>query len=292
MKHATATMNRRRLARRLPQILMPTMLVALLLGTGALASPTNEIEGVWSFGGGAVAIQSVSGGMLQGTVVNPTKFATCVHPAGQVMWEDITPQPDGSFWGKHVWYHNNCEVDPQRGLTAWRVLSTAEGGRSLEVCFSAPGSPSQPKIAANGKTSDDTYGCVQSTPLAPASATESSKSIALPNSTTSGTTTNACVKLNQLKLALRDPRYDPLERVIVTLQGKRVLDVRGIKRIKRGIILKHLPTGTYKIEVTAVTVLKQRLSGSNTYHSCGSNSGTVKLHHIKRRHPKHHRDKR
>jgi hypothetical protein len=46
--------------------------------------------------------------------------------------------------------------------------------------------------------------------------------------------------------------------------GKNVADVKGVKRLKKGITLKKLPNGTYKISVVATTVLDQHLAGSQT----------------------------
>jgi hypothetical protein len=67
-----------------------------------------------------------------------------------------------------------------------------------------------------------------------------------------------------LKITLNDPKYDPLTEVLVKINGKKVADVKGIKRLQKGITLKKLPSGTYKISVVATTVLKQHLSGSQT----------------------------
>ena len=80
---------------------------------------------------------------------------------------------------------------------------------------------------------------------------------------------------------LRDPKslYACARReVLVKIKGKKVADVKGVKRIKKGITLKKLPSGAYKISVLAITVLNQRLSGSKTYHSCTKSSGAIKLH--------------
>ena len=52
--------------------------------------------------------------------------------------------------------------------------------------------------------------------------------------------------------------------MLVKINGKKVADVKGIKRLQKGITLKKLPSGTYKISVVATTVLKQHLSGSQT----------------------------
>jgi len=285
-----ATMNIRRLARR-ALTLSPVALFAVVVfsGSSAAAAP-NDIEGVWSFNGGAVAIQPLSDGTFQGTVVTSTTFANCEHPAGQIMWTDMRAQTDGSFWGLHQWYHANCEQDPVLGHTAWRVLQNASGARTLKVCFNNPGGSTQPTIAADGKEANVTFGCTVSTPLAslPTVGGEGPGSGA-GNSGTQGVlfsqtvilpSTKACVSQTSLKIKLKDPKYDPLKEVVVKINGKKVADVKGIKRFKQGVTLKKLPSGTYKISVVATTVLNQHLSGSQTYHSCTKGSGNIKLHRV------------
>jgi hypothetical protein len=271
----------------------------LLAASTSAAASTKEVEGVWSFGRGAVAIQRLSNGIFQGTVVKPIKFATCEHPVGEVMWTDMQEQPDGSFWGLHQWYHGACEPDPDLGPTAWRVLETANGEqRYLKVCLSTPGS-SQPTIAADGTSAEMTYGCLDSTPLAelPETVGEASEGAKGANGTggESGPeqthqpisfasavelpSSKLCFEPKALKIHLRNPKYDPIEEVVVRIDGKRVAHVRGGKQLKRDILVAKLPTGRYEIRILAVTVLKQRLSGHRIYHSCGTGSGAIKLHH-------------
>jgi hypothetical protein len=267
------------------RFLLCTMLAAITLpalGTGALAAGATEIEGVWSFSGGAVEIQGLENGTFEGTVVTPTTFKSCPHPAKQVMWTGMRLQSDGSYSGYHRWFHGEtCEEDPELGPTAWRVLHKTPDTRYLEVCFSRPGT-SQPKIAPDGVATEDTYGCIESA-LISELPTGSSNA----GSTTAGVTlrgAKACVSQSTLAIALRDPKYNALDEVVVSVNGKKVLTVRGIKRIKRGVALKKLPSGTYKVGVLAITVLNQRLTGSATYHSCAKGSGKIKLHGRK-----HHR---
>lgn len=284
-------------------------LIILPLGGSVAAATSNTIEEVWSFNGGAVAVQTLPDGTFQGTVVTPTRFAECEHPAGQVMWTDMQQQTDGSFWGLHQWYQGTaCEQIPVLGHTAWRVLEASSSARVLKVCFNTPGGESQPTIAANGKEANVTYGCVESSPLAPlptvseegpAKGSEGSgngggangssgggagagvitfnQTVGLPNP-------KACVSQTSLKIKLRDPKYDPLAEVLVKINGKKVADVKGVKNLKRGITLKKLPTGTYKISVVATTVLKQHLTGSQTYKSCIKGSGKIKLKRVKDHH--------
>jgi hypothetical protein len=285
-----APMNIRPLARR-ALTSSPIVLLAVLAfsGSAGAATATSEIEGTWSFSGGAVTIgPAASGGTLQGTVVEPTTFAACSHPAGEVMWTNMTLQADGSFAGLHQWYRGygaTCEK-AATGLTAWRVLTNSSGAHVLKVCFSNPGDTSQPTIAADGKEANVTYGCYESNPLAPPSATTTttttgsggvsfSKTVVLPT---------GCVAQSSLKIALKDPKYDSLTEVVVKLNGKQVADVKGIKRLKKGITLTKLPSGTDKIGVTATTVLKQQLTGSQTYKSCTKGSGKIKLKKVKHHH--------
>jgi hypothetical protein len=266
---------------------------------------------VWSFSGGAVGIQALSDGTFQGTVVTPTRFAECVHPAGQVMWTNMQPQTDGSFWGLHQWYYEGgkCEEESVLGHTAWRVLETSAGARVLKVCFNSPGGETQPTIVADGKEANVTYGCVESSPLAPLPKVSEeegsgqggignggsgggsggsglgsglitfSDTVLLPNAT-------ACISQSSLKIKLHDPKYDPLTEVLVKINGKQVALVKGVKRLKKGITLTKLPSGTYKISILATTVLKQRLSGSQTYKSCTAGSGLIGLKGGKKHH--HH----
>jgi hypothetical protein len=276
---------------RRPRSLLLAIVAAVALTVGvAPALAASDIEGVWSFGGGQIAIQPLSNGTFAGTVVAETKFAECSHPVGQQIWAGMTLQTDGSYWGLHQWYfESTCALNPELGRTAWRVLQATDGSHYLRVCFSSPGT-SQPTIAPNGAPAGPseyaayhvTYGCDNSALIAPlpssggSSSGESglSKAVVLP-------TTNACVKLNSLKIKLRDPKYDPLKEVIVRIKGKKIAVVRGTKKLKKGISLTGLPSGAYTLKVVARTVLGHTLQGSRTYHSCSkqsSSSGSIKLH--------------
>jgi hypothetical protein len=277
----------------------PIVLLAILAFGGGTAAASNSIEGVWSFDEGAVEIAPLSNGTFQGTVVKETKFVDCSHPVEQVMWTDMQLQPEGYFSGLHQWYHGaNCEENPTLGHTAWRVLTGAHGEHTLKVCFNSPGDEVLPTIAASGAPFNSseyaayhvTYSCVESKPLAPPQTVEgegASKSGSEGIKSGSGVITfssavvlpspTACVSQTSLKIALKDPKYDPLSEVVVKLNGKKVADVKGVKKLKKGITLKKLPTGTYKISVVATTVLKQQLTGSQTYKSCTKGSGKIKL---------------
>lgn len=281
-----ARMNIRPLARRALTSL-PVVLLAVFAFSGSATAATNEIEGTWSFSGGAVTITPEPNGTFTGTVVTETKFGECPHAVGEPMWTEMKEQGDGSFWGFHKWFvdsNGECKPDPNAnglGPTAWRVLGASTGTPSLKVCFSHPGT-SQPTIGPNGEEANVTDKCVTLTRLAPSSTTTTgsggvqfSKTVVLPK---------GCVAQSSLKIQLKDPTYDPLTQVVVKLNGKTVVSVKGVKRIKKGITLKKLPSGNYKIGVVATTVLKQRLTGSQTYKSCTVGSGKIKLKGSKKKH--------
>ena len=278
-----STMRLHSIARRSLKLSPVVIAATLAFGGGAAAAASNTIEGVWSFENGTVAISPLPDGTFQGVVETETQFGKCPHPVGQVMWTNIKQQPDGSFWGYHQWYEKSeatgeCTEDANLGPTAWRVLDNSAGAHYLEVCFSHPGT-SQPKIAPDGTATEDTYGCVNSNLIAPLPTPPvSANTITLPPST-------QCTLQKSLTIKLRDPKYDRLVEVAVKIDGKKVADVKGIKRLERGVKLTKLPTsGTYTVSVVATTILKQRLSGSSTYESCTKGSGKIKLH----RHGKKH----
>jgi hypothetical protein len=257
-------------------LLLALLALAALAAAATPAGAADPIEGVWSFSGGAVAIEGLSDGSYQGTVVSPTTFAVCPHPAGQVMWTGMRLQPDGSFWGLHSWFKggDKCEENPLRGLSAWRVLIGADGSRHLVVCFSTPGDESQPKIAADGKCTGGTFGpAIESSPLAslPGAATVSfDKVVQIPANT-------SCLKRKGLKIKLKNPKYDPLKEVLVKVNGKKAKLIVGTEKLRKPIGLTKLPEGGFKVTVIATTVLNERLKGSKRYTSCGSGSGKIRL---------------
>jgi hypothetical protein len=257
-------------SRSLLAAIVTTALLGAALGAAATADAASEIEGVWAFSGGEVAI-ATENGALEGVVVKATKFKECTHQVGEHMWTGMTLQPDGSYWGLHQWlYQGSCLPNTTLGPTAWRVLQNSEGLKYLKVCFSEPGK-SQPTIAPNGVVAAATFGCVESTPTG---------SISTSTSITIGKAVTGCIAQRSLKLKLREPRHDPLTQVVVRLHGKKIADVRGVKRLRKAVVLKGLPSGgKYTIEVTATTVLNRKLTGRRTYRSCGKNSsGSLPLH--------------
>jgi hypothetical protein len=270
----------------------PLLLALLALATVPVLAPAdvstdgsrtgNPIEGVWSFSGGAVAIEGLSDGSYQGIVVSPTKFAVCTHPAGQVMWTAMKEQPDGSFWGLHTWFKggDKCVENPLRGETAWRVLVGADGARHLVVCFSTPGDNSRPRIDAAGKCTGGTFGpAIASNPLGGLPGSDSApnggavsfeRAVLVPSSA-------SCLKRKALKIKFRNPKYDLLQEVVVKVNGQKVKAVVGTKKLKKPIVLKNLPDGTFKVSIVATTVLNERLRGNRKYTLCGTGSGKIRL---------------
>ena len=262
-------------------LVIPAMLPTVLnVSTGvASTSSAPSIEGIWSFNGGRVAIHPGPNGTLVGTVVAPTRFAQCTHEDGEEMWTDMTLQSDGSYFGLHHWFYETagCTHNETLGPTAWRVMTAASGGHYLLVCFSSPEKPSQPTIAPNGEAADDTYGCV-------GSAVASSHVASLPRSvgttSTSGTSNESfrdavslpandkCLSRRVFRIHLKDPKYDPIKELVITLKGRRLAAKRHGNAFVTKIDLKGLPRGTFTINIRVTTVLGHHLVGSRTYHTC------------------------
>jgi hypothetical protein len=257
--------------RRGPALLLAIAATILLLTVGAAtAAATSNIEGVWSFNGGQIAIQPEGNGKLEGVVVQPTKFATCTHPDGQKIWKEMTLQADGSYWGFHQWYKSDeatetCVENPVLGPTAWRVLEEPNGSRTLRVCLSDPGT-TQPTIPLGSPGLDDTYGCVTSAMTAPlaSSAVGSFKEVvSLPS-------VKKCVSARKFEIHIRDTKLDPFKSVIVTLKGHKVKVVHSGSTYIATISLKGLPPGAFTVKIKATTVRGNHVSGSRTYHTCAT----------------------
>ena len=242
-------------------------LAAVPPGAGA----AEPIENVWSFNGGKVAVQAQPDGSLTGTVVAPTKFSDCFHPVGEKVWTNMRRQPDGSYWGDHQWFFetSECIANPIPGLTAWRVLRTPSGDRFLRVCFSEPGSTSQPTIAADGSSAGATFGCSDSALVSPVpvvSTSEAGKYVLLPANT-------GCIGHNRLKFKLRDPVGDPFAKIVVRLTSGSIHRRATLQRHKALVTatlnLKGLTAPQFTVRVHASTVLGQELSAKRTYRRCG-----------------------
>jgi hypothetical protein len=282
------TSRLRRAGRPWKALLLVTCATAMSAAGASAAFAASDIEGVWSFNGGEVAVHAGPHGAFEGVVVTPTKFAQCVHPVGETMWTNITPQADGSYSGLHQWFFEGCSPNPKLGPTAWRVLQ-ANDGHFLEVCFSEPGKP-QPTISPTGTSTNASYGCVDSELIAPLPVTEgkgsegkgstdgSGEHVGIKNAAILPKATQ-CVKHSSLKIKLREPKHDPLKEVLVEINGKKVTDIRGASKLKHDITLTGLPHGSFTVKVVARTVLDQTLSGQLTYHSCSKNSDTISLQH-------------
>jgi hypothetical protein len=252
-------------------------------GTGQ-ASVVNPIEGIWSFNGGQIGVQGRPGGSFVGTVVAPTKLGQCVHPVGEQIWSDMRLQPDGSYWGLHQWYEGTkeCIPIPTLGLTAWRILPAANGSRFLRVCFSEPGSNSQPTIAANGTAANDTLGCTDSALVSALPAISSAQFGQYVKFPAAG----GCFGKATMRIRMHDPTSDPLEKIVVKLRSGKIHRAAKLKRIGSKITatlnLKGLTAAKFTVTVRLTTVLGSHLSGKRTYALCSMSQRRRSHHH--RRH--------
>lgn len=270
-------MDRKTPHRRHRRTLLPAIVAALALSAGAAcAQASSSIEGVWFFGGGEIAVHHEKDGTYVGTVVVPTSFAECVHPELEEIWTEMTPQPDGSFWGKHQWFFEKTEClrNPERGPAAWRVLEGPGGSQYLLVCLSSPGKQAtQPTIAPNGSTAGATYGCIKSkltsgTGSGTSSTTGAGVSAFIQKLIHPGA--RKCFSARRFEIHIAEPQYDPFKTIAVTLKGHRLRTVHRGKYILATIDLKGRPPGAFTLEIKATTILGLHLSGTRTYHTCAA----------------------
>jgi hypothetical protein len=241
---------------------------AIAAAAPAAARAEAPIEGIWSFGGGQVAIQSQSNGEYRGTVVSPTTFARCVHEVGEPLWTAITPLGDGSYSGLHQWFFDDadCNPNPAPGLTAFRVLKSSDASRFLRVCLTEPGVDEQPTIAPSGASAGASYGCVDSERIAPLPTGNGEDSIDAPDG-------SHCLLRDRLRIRIREPRFDPLKKVRVTLVSEGVR--HKVRARRRGaayvavLNLAKLPEAVpFTVRIRLTTVLGRHLGGKRTYSRC------------------------
>jgi hypothetical protein len=240
--------------------------VGILLALPATAAAQADIEGVWSFTGGQVAIQPQSDGSFLGTVVRQTQFSECPHPVGEQMWTGVRPQGDGQYWGGHQWFNTaDCSYKTPRGNTAFRVLPKPDGSRFLRVCFSRPETPEvQPKIAPDGSNTDTNQGCNDSDLLAPLpKGTPAVNTIA----TLPSQGSKRCLSKRSFRIRLKEPPGDALLSANVLVNGRRVATRSGA-RITAPVNLTGLPRGRYSVRITARTVLGRTITGTRRYRTC------------------------
>ena len=235
------------------------LVVAAMLAAPAAAQAAADIEGIWSYKGGQVAVQASADGTFTATVIRRAAFSDCVHNVGERIWTGITPQPDGSYRGGHQWFAARCQESIGRGNTAYRVLNST----TLRVCFADPASTTvQPTIALDGTPGDIERPCADfdlAGPLPAATATLG-EIADLPSST-------RCRTSRSLRIRLREPAGDALASVIVTVSGRRVRAQSGAGATAP-IVLTGLPEGRYVVKIHATTVLGRIIAGKRQYRTC------------------------
>ncbi|HUR84522.1 MAG TPA: hypothetical protein VMY78_04195 [Solirubrobacteraceae bacterium] len=240
--------------RNLALALAAAMVLVAPSGAGAAA----DVEGIWSYRGGQVAVQAAADGTFEGTVIRRAAFSDCVHPVGEQIWSGIVAQPDGSYRGGHRWFAAGCRETIGFGAAAYRVL----GSGTLRVCFADPASTTvRPAIATDGIPAHIERPCADFERVALPARTSSLRDITdLPSS-------RRCRTSRSLTIKLRDPDGDALSSVVVSRDGKRVPVPPG-PAATAVVTLAGLPSGGYVVKVHATTVLGRIIAGARHYRTC------------------------
>jgi len=240
----------------------------LLLAFPTSAFAAADIEAVWSFNGGQVAVQAQEDGSFSGTVIRPTRFAECVHPSGELMWAGVRLQPDGSYWGGHQFFRRETCESTGRGQAAYRVMLREGGERFLRVCFAPPETPDvQPTIAPDGSSANATSGCSDSDLVSelPSGTPKVQEIAKLPSN-------KRCRSRRAFTIRLKEPQGDALRSAKVFVNGKRAA-VRKGERVTAKVDLRGLPRGRYTVRIAARTVLGRTIKGKRRYRTCAGKHG-------------------
>lgn len=244
--------------------LLATALVGAAV-TPSAAQAAADIEGTWSFSGGAVVVQAQPDGSFVGTVIRATQFSECVHPVGEQMWTEIRPQADGQYFGRHQWFNTTTCAYVERGNTAFRVLAKPDGQRFLRACFAGPEFPGlQPTIDPAGTSANTTTGCQDSDLLAPPA--EPPKNISA-IATLPSQGKRKCLSKRSFRIRLKEPKGDALDSAKVFVNRKLVKTIKR-DRITAPVNLTGLPKGRYTVKITAETVLGRTITGTRKYRTC------------------------
>lgn len=222
-----------------------------------LAQAAEPIEGSWLFESGEVLVEATGPGALKGSVVKPTRFTACAHPAGQVMWQ--IRGTGAPYTGTHTWYHIDCSEDPG-GLSTWTITSTDPANFTLRFCTSTPGA-GPPTFDASGNPTRRTRCHDLKRVLPPQPTPTFSSVVSLPKAT------GTCRSRRTFRIRLREPKADPLLRATVQLNDRRVKVLVG-QRLTAPVDLRRLPMGRYMVKIAATTASGRLIKGNRRYRTC------------------------
>jgi len=231
--------------------------VATFAAGAGPARAVEPIEGSWLFDNGEVLVQATGPGTFTGTVVKPTQFASCPHPAGQQMWQ--ISGSGASYTGTHVWYGADCTEKPG-GESTWTITSTDPANFTLRFCtVDVGGGP--PMFDAAGNPLAGTICNDLKRLLPPAPKPTFATVVSLPKET------RKCRSRRDFRIRLREPKADPLVRATVQVNGRQVRVLSGA-RLTAPVNLRGLPKGRYTVKIVATTASGRVIQGTRRYRTC------------------------
>ena len=222
------------------------VLLASLAATASRAQAAGSIEGTWSYGGGQVVVRASGPEEYSGIVVRELTATSCEHTTGEQIWAINDSEVADLYRGGQAFRSApGCALAANRGFARWSVSAD-----SAELCVVPPDDEESRPV------------CETITRLAAArSAVTFARAAVLPPNT-------RCRSRRLLRIRLRQPRGDAIVSARVTIPGRPPLNVpRG--GVDLPIDLRDLPKGRYTVRVVLRTALKQTISGSRRYRSCG-----------------------
>lgn len=223
----------------------------------APARAAEQIEGSWLFESGEVLVEPTGAGAFKGTVVKPTRFTACAHPAGQRMWQ--ISGSGAAYTGTHIWFRPSCDEDPG-GQSTWTITSTDPANFTLRFCTINPGRGA-PTFDSAGNPTGSTRCHELKRILPPQPPPTFENVVTLPKAT------KKCRSRRNFRIRLRAPKADPLVRATVDVNGRRVKTLAGA-RLTAPVDLRGLRKGRYTVKIVATTASGRIITGTRKYRTC------------------------
>jgi hypothetical protein len=243
-------------------VLLALALALVATAPAAAQTPLSPVEGTWTFLGGRIAVERQEDGSFLGTIIRRTNVDVCPGEIGERIWIDLRLQDDGQYWGEHQFFRTSeCEVVPERGNAAFRVINRA-GVTFLRICLADPEGPdAQPSIAEDGTETNATGGChdAEFFDLLPTAEPKLKKIVKLPRQS------GGCVPKKRFLARLRHPRGDALTEAKVKLDGRKRTVRRKGTRLRARIVASE---GTHRLRVVAETARGRVIKGTRRFTVC------------------------
>jgi hypothetical protein len=243
----------------------PALLAAAIVALAApsYAAAAEPIEGSWFFDGGEILVEPTDDGSFRGTVVRPTRLATCTHPAGERIWS--LAGTGTHYTGTHQWFRTSTCTPNPGGQSTWDVSPLQGEQQTVRLCTRDPDAGGPPALNPDGSPADSRTHCLVLDRARPAFAPPTFRGVVV---TPPARTRRGCgAHRRRIAVRLRNPKQDPLASVVVRVNGRTVRVLRGAA-VRGRIVLRGLPLRRSRVTFVVRTASGRTLRGTRTFRAC------------------------